>query len=123
MIQASVIRELASLLGKDRVSTEPVVLGRYAWDALGRYRAFPRVEQLRSMPDVVVTPLSAQEVSRVLALASRHGVPVVPYGGGTGGNGRRHLSQRGDSHNGRRFRSLIQQTMEREFALVRLSAH
>jgi len=35
-------------------------------------------------PDYVVWPESTEEVSRIIQLAGRHGVPVVPYGGGSG---------------------------------------
>jgi D-lactate dehydrogenase (cytochrome) len=34
-------------------------------------------------PDVVVHPLSTQEVSDIVALCARHRVPVIPYGAGT----------------------------------------
>jgi len=32
-------------------------------------------------------PESSKEVSRIHKLANRHGVPVIPYGGGTGSQG------------------------------------
>src|SRR5688572_664472 len=35
-------------------------------------------------PHVVVLPTTAQEVSGVVRLAARHGVPIVPRGAGTG---------------------------------------
>lgn len=38
--------------------------------------------QPSSAPDAVVMPQSVEEVSRILALASQYGVPVVPMGGG-----------------------------------------
>jgi len=37
----------------------------------------------RRPPDVVVYPLSTEEVSRVLALADEEGVPVTPFGAGS----------------------------------------
>ena len=37
-----------------------------------------------SPPDVVLWPETTDEVSQILALASEHGVPVVPWGGGSG---------------------------------------
>jgi len=35
-------------------------------------------------PDYVVWPETAEEVSRIVQLAARHHVPVIPYGGGSG---------------------------------------
>jgi D-lactate dehydrogenase (cytochrome) len=40
------------------------------------------------LPDVVVFPLSAEEVSAVLTCATTSRVPVVPYGAGTSGEGK-----------------------------------
>jgi glycolate oxidase len=40
-----------------------------------------------AIPDVVVSPGSAEEVSAVLRLASRHGVPVTPRGAASGLSG------------------------------------
>ena len=37
----------------------------------------------RRAPDVVVYPLSTEEVSRVLAFADKEGVPVTPFGAGS----------------------------------------
>ncbi len=56
------------------------------WVAAGQ--SFPdilafRTKTLASVPDAVIFPASPQEVVRVLAEASRHGVAVIPRGGGT----------------------------------------
>ena len=37
-----------------------------------------------SMPEVVVKPASAREISEIMKIANRHRVPVTPRGGGTG---------------------------------------
>lgn len=39
------------------------------------------------LPDFVVQPGSATEISRVLRVAASHGLPVVPWGGGSGTQG------------------------------------
>ena len=36
------------------------------------------------MPEVVVKPASAREISEIMKIANRHRVPVTPRGGGTG---------------------------------------
>ena len=41
----------------------------------------------RAMPQVVVLPASTDEVSRVVRVASRHGLPIVARGAGTGLSG------------------------------------
>jgi alkyldihydroxyacetonephosphate synthase len=38
-------------------------------------------------PEWIVFPGSAEEVSQIVRIASRHRVPVIPYGGGTGSQG------------------------------------
>ncbi|MBI4337710.1 MAG: FAD-binding oxidoreductase [Chloroflexi bacterium] len=57
---------------------------RHAADALGDYRAFHAAGRLGKLPALVVYPRSTEQVSKVVEWASTHGVPVVPYGGGTG---------------------------------------
>ena len=49
------------------------------------YADLVRMRQVdaRSAPDAIVYPASEDEVARVLALCSEHGVAVIPFGGGT----------------------------------------
>ena len=77
-------RDLTRLLGSGNVSADSKHLDDYAGDALGDYRAFGAVRRLYARPAAVAWPTSTQDVSRVLRLANRLDVPVVPYGGGTG---------------------------------------
>ncbi len=69
---------LRSLLGKDRVLTEPEDLSVYAFDGTA---------MLHELPACVVLPESVDEVSGILSLASEGGVPVVPRGSGSGLSG------------------------------------
>jgi len=78
-------RKLLSLLPPDRISqgaAERLIYSRDMWPkTLFSVRDNkPSV----SPPDVVLWPQTTDEVSRILALASEHGVPVVPWGGGSG---------------------------------------
>lgn len=73
---------LASLLGADRVSTRERDLLAHAVDAYGRWRA---VEA--ATPLAVVFACTTEDVQKTLEFASQNGVPVVPYGGGTGVSG------------------------------------
>src|SRR5689334_1005887 len=67
------VRDLAETLG-DRCTTNDTQLEHHghgeSWHAPGR-------------PDVVVFPLSTEEVSAVVAIAARHGAPIVPFGAGS----------------------------------------
>ena len=64
-----------SELPADIVTTEPATLEQYRWD----WSHDPACET----PLAVVRPRSTDEVSQVMAWASRHKVPVVPRGAGT----------------------------------------
>ncbi len=71
------IRELEALLGQDGVLSRPEELVLYEYDG--------SVEQAR--PNVVVFPRSTEDVSRIVKLANRYGVPIVGRGAGTGLSG------------------------------------
>ncbi|VFQ42570.1 fad-linked oxidase c-terminal [Desulfoluna butyratoxydans] len=68
---------LAKIYGKERLKTSKEDCVCYAYDA----------RNARCIPDAVVFPVSAEEISRTLALASELGFPVVPRGSGTGTTG------------------------------------
>jgi glycolate oxidase len=70
------VRELQDALGPDSVLTDPDVTAAYARDQAMLAEA--------GVPAAVVLPRSTEEVAAVLRLASRHGVPVVPRGAGSG---------------------------------------
>lgn len=70
----------------DIVGEGNVVVGgeaRYGWGALMGYRAFRR-PKLRRENLIIITPGSAEEVAEVVKTANRNGIPIIPYGGGTG---------------------------------------
>jgi glycolate oxidase len=70
----AIARQLARLLGKDRVSTESSVLAEHAAD---RWFA-------RRPPEIVVFAESTEDVAKLLKFAGRHGIPVTPRGAGVG---------------------------------------
>ena len=84
MLDSSTLESLEKIVGKDHVLTGPYDLDRYSGDALTPFRAFSAAGDLDHTADVVVRPGSAEEVSRIVVLASDRKTPVVPYGGGTG---------------------------------------
>ena len=83
---SAVEEALIGALG-EAVSTAPDRLRAYVadtyWPAL--YAADAGTPIAR--PDVVVRPRSEEDVTAVLRLADAHGVPVVPWGGGSGTQG------------------------------------
>ena len=70
------------------VSTDAGELARcakdWSWPAL-----YAEQEGTPTLPDVVVRATSDEDVAATLQLATAHGVPVVPRGGGSGRHGRR----------------------------------
>jgi len=70
----ALVRELREAVGAAHVLSDPGDLLAYEYDA----------SNLTAVPDLAVLPGSAEEVARVLAIAARHGIPVVPRGAGTG---------------------------------------
>lgn len=71
---ALVVEELRGILGS-RLSTTKAVREQFAHD---------ESHHSWSVPDAVASCLSSEEVSAVLAICSRYGVPVIPFGTGTG---------------------------------------
>jgi FAD/FMN-containing dehydrogenase len=70
------VGELAAALGPDGVLTDPDVTAAYARDQA-------MLAEART-PAAVVLPRSTAEVVAVMQVATRHGIPVVPRGAGSG---------------------------------------
>jgi alkyldihydroxyacetonephosphate synthase len=85
MIEHKVIQKIAELVGSQNCSHEDAVLRFYSgdlWPRLGVYRLLG--QESVHLPDAVVWPGSEGEVSEVLKVCAHAGVPVVPFGGGSG---------------------------------------
>ncbi len=72
-----VLRELVALVGREYVLHEPADLLVFEYDGT--------ID--RALPQVVVLPETAEQVSGVVKVARRHGLPVTPRGAGTGLSG------------------------------------
>jgi len=70
--------DLAAIVGRDGLITEPNKLIVYESDGLTAYRLPPRA---------VVLPRTSDEVQAVMGRLAREGIPVVPRGAGTGLSG------------------------------------
>ena len=84
MLETSIAESLSRIVGDGNVLTAPYDLDRYSADALTPFRAFRAGYAFERLADLVARPGSAGEVAQVVALATGEGVPIVPYGGGTG---------------------------------------
>lgn len=76
MVHSSIIHELQAILGKERCLTTQEDLVVYSHDVYGG-----------SQPDVVVLPITTEEVSKVMKVASREKIPVTPRGSASGLSG------------------------------------
>ncbi|MGY1605346.1 FAD-binding oxidoreductase [Geodermatophilus sp. SYSU D00815] len=74
---------LTGLLGADHVRTDRDARLRHAGGKSYLDLVRRRGGDASDAPDAVVTPGSTQETAALLAACSRHGVVVVPFGGGT----------------------------------------
>lgn len=67
-----------SIVGAEFVLVDEEALHRYAHD---------ETEDLHFLPDVVLKPRTAQEISAILKICNQHKIAVTPRGGGTGLSG------------------------------------
>lgn len=78
------IEELSRIFPPDRLLCEPEALEEQSWDALTPGRLDPEREFRTSLPQAVVLPVSTAEVQELVRFANAAGIPLVPYGGGSG---------------------------------------
>ncbi len=74
MLENEHISKLRSILGKDNVLTSKEDLNAYSYDGTTSWA---------HMPDVVVLPMTTEQVSEILKLANENKIPVTARGGGT----------------------------------------
>ncbi len=77
MLQPRIVEILKDIVGKENVSTDKSDLICYSYDAT----------QQKFLPDAVVHPGNAQEISLILKMANSEGIPVFPRGAGSGFSG------------------------------------
>lgn len=73
-----IVEELKNILGSDFVFIDDENKNKYAHD---------ETENLHFIPDIVIKPLTASEISAVMKLCNHHKIPVTPRGAGTGLSG------------------------------------
>jgi glycolate oxidase len=77
MLEPKIISTLKSIVGEENVSQEKQDLLCYSYDAT----------QMEFLPDAVVFPCNAQEVSHILKMSDMERIPVFPRGAGSGFSG------------------------------------
>jgi glycolate oxidase len=78
MLEKNIISQLRKVVGKDAVLTSKEDLNAYSYDGTTTWA---------HMPDVVVLPTTAEQVSQILKLADENKIPVTPRGAGTNVSG------------------------------------
>ncbi|MEE8443551.1 MAG: FAD-linked oxidase C-terminal domain-containing protein [Dehalococcoidia bacterium] len=108
MNRKRLVRELQNIAGKGMVIHHPDDLLVYEYDG--------SVD--RGLPTAVVFPASTEQVSQVVALAHREGVPVVPRGAGTGLSGGAIATEGGIEIVLTRMRSIVDVDVVNRLAVV-----
>jgi len=96
------LTELQGFLG-DRVSAAEVVREHHSH---GESTHAP------GMPDLVCFPQSTEEVSSIVKVSSRHGLPVVPFGAGTSLEGHVHALRGGISIDMRQMNRILRVSVD-----------
>jgi len=79
-VTLSIIEELKGICGANYVFTDKEKLEPYSHDETP-------TEQFSHLPEVVVMPINAKQISRIMKLASKNKIPVTPRGAGSGLSG------------------------------------
>jgi glycolate oxidase len=77
MIPKDIIRSLGDIVGTEGIHYGKEALLCYSYDAT----------QIEHLPDLVIMPTSADQISKILKIANRERIPVVPRGAGSGFSG------------------------------------
>ena len=79
-----IAREIGAIVGHDQVSSDKAKRIEQAsdWSWMSKY-LLSKNEEL-PIADLVVSPKSTEEVSKVVAIANEYRMPIIPRGGGSG---------------------------------------
>jgi glycolate oxidase len=77
-LTAEIIDQFRTIVGDEYISVDPEVLNEFGKD---------QTEHLLYLPDIVLRPSSALEISEIFKICNEHHIPVTPRGGGTGLSG------------------------------------
>jgi alkyldihydroxyacetonephosphate synthase len=86
-LQTDLREALSRIVGAEHVITRTEARQQYASDQWWYAIAAAAAGQAISRPDMAVRPETPQQVAQIIQLANRLGVPVTPWGGGSGVQG------------------------------------
>jgi glycolate oxidase len=72
-----IIKELIEIVGEDNLTTDQIDKITHSYDAT----------QKKHLPDVVVYASNTEEISRIVKVANKWNVPLLPRGAGSGLSG------------------------------------
>lgn len=81
------VQPLSQIVGSQNVVARPDALTAYASDQWWYAIAAAAADQPISRPDVAVKPTAVEQVVEIMRLANARGIPVTPWGGGSGVQG------------------------------------
>ncbi|MCQ3930068.1 MAG: FAD-binding oxidoreductase [Chloroflexi bacterium] len=84
---AKLIEKLTTIVGAANVIPEPEARRQYASDQYWYAIAAAAAGQPLSRPDVAVKPTTPEQVVQIVRVANELGVPITPWGGGSGVQG------------------------------------
>ena len=108
MDRSSLIAALQTVVGKDSVLSGAIDLDMYSYDA----------GHDRHLPDVVVLPGKIEQITEIVKIAARAGVPVVARGAGTGLSGGSIPIQGGIVVVMSRLKRILEVNVEDRYAVV-----
>ena len=98
---AAFVLDMVKLLGQDQVETDLAELRQ-------RGKPWNSYHRISNHPGVIVYPSSTEEVSSILKACSKHGVKVVPFGGGTSIEGQTLANEGGCSLDFNRMKEVLE---------------
>jgi len=75
-VTRQIVEELTTIMGRDNISTDKSEMEGYSYDETPLTK--------RYLPQVVVKPIDADSIARLLVFANEKRIPVTPRGAGTG---------------------------------------
>lgn len=73
-MEKEVIKKITDIVGKERVLTSEEDRICYSYDATGK----------TALPDIIVKPKNANEISAIVKIANHKKIPIIPRGAGSG---------------------------------------
>ena len=84
VVNVEVFSRLRDLLGPKRVSRSPLDQINYSRDSWPLGLLWTRAGEVPYRPDFIVWPETTEEISKLLSMCNDFGIPLVPYGAGSG---------------------------------------